>query len=53
MTDKLLTVEEAADRLGCLQRAASWQRLLAPTDPARLGLPAVPRVADYLLRALA
>lgn len=46
-------VVEAADRLGCLQRAASWQRLLAPTDPARLGLPAVPRVADYLLRALA
>lgn len=46
-------VVEAADRLGCLQRAASWQRLLAPVDPARLDLPVPPRVAAYLLRALA
>lgn len=44
-------VVAAADRLGALQRAASWQRLLAHVDPDRLSVPA-PRVADYLAQAL-
>lgn len=42
----------AADRLGSLHRAASWQRLLAPADPDRLGVPA-PYLADWLRLALA
>ncbi len=44
-------VVRAADRLGAVHRAASWQRLLAPVDPARLGLP-TPRIADWLAAAL-
>lgn len=44
----------AADRLGAVHRAASWERLLAPVaqDPARLGMP-VPRLADWIAVALA
>lgn len=44
----------AADRLGAIHRAASWERLLAPVvqDPARLGMP-VPRLADWIAVALA
>lgn len=41
----------AADRLGCLHRAASWHRLLAPVDPDRLGV-RTPRVASWLRLAL-
>jgi hypothetical protein len=45
-------VLRAADRLGALHRAASWERLLAPADPGRLGVP-TPVVADWLALALA
>lgn len=45
-------VLRAADRLGALHRAASWERLLAPADPGRLGVP-TPLVADWLALALA
>lgn len=45
-------VLRAADRLGALHRAASWDRLLAPVDPDRLGVP-TPVVADWLALALA
>lgn len=46
------TLLAAADRLGSLHRAASWQRLLAPADPDRLGVP-TPHLADWLRLALA
>lgn len=42
----------AADRLGAVQRAASWVRLLDPVDPLRLGVPTPPRVADFVSQAL-
>lgn len=42
---------QAADRLGSLHRAASWRRLLAPTDPATLGMPP-PRVSAWVAQAL-
>lgn len=42
----------AADRLGAVHRATSWQRLLAPVDPDRLGVE-TPRLADWLRLALA
>lgn len=46
------TVLAAADRLGSVHRAASWERLLAPVDPERLGVE-TPRLADWLRLALA
>jgi hypothetical protein len=47
-------LRRAADRLGALHRAGSWQRLLEPVDqdPARLGRP-VPRLVDWFSVALA
>lgn len=46
------TLLAAADRLGSLHRAASWERLLAPVDPDRLGVE-TPRLVDWLALALA
>lgn len=46
------SVLAAADRLGSVHRAASWERLLAPVDPQRLGVE-TPRLADWLRLALA
>lgn len=44
------TLVDAADRLASLHRCESWRRLLAPVDPARLGVP-TPRLADWIADA--